>query len=357
MTPRAKTASLPAASVPFVPPYPPSLIDRVIEWLDHRRFPAWTVLLVAALLTFLALTLVQWREGGYPMGVIRPLHVLVGASVPFLIWLIRYFDRSVESALVEFRSALRQGADPQSLRYQLTTLPRTPTLVIGGAAVVTIGVMAWLFIGDLRVLQVALTPLSVAVFGAILIPTWWISGVLVYHTVRQLVLIHHIYTRQTRIDFFHLSPLYAFSHHTRRTAIAILLFVYFDFLVADPTLRVHPMNIGAGGLLTLLAVVAFFGPLGGAHRLLVAEKARLLDDNAGRLEAGFHELQLRTDKLKLAGANDLNRTLSSLEIERAALQRIPTWPWEPGTIRGLAAALFLPILLWLIQFGLERMLK
>jgi hypothetical protein len=222
--------------------------------------------------------------------------------------------------------------------------------------VLIIGMMAWLFIGDLRLLEVATTPLSVAVFGAILIPTWWISGVLVYHTVRQLVLIYRIYTRQTRIDFFHLSPLYAFSHHTRRTAIAILLFVYFDILVADPGLRIHPLNLAASGTLTLLALVAFIGPLGGAHRLLVAEKARLLDDNAGRLEKGFHELQLRTDKLKLAGADDLNKTLSSLEIERAALQRIPTWPWEPGTVRGLAAALLLPVVIWLIQYGLEKVL-
>jgi hypothetical protein len=325
-------------------------------WLGRQRLPGWAILLAAAFLSFLVLTLVEWREGGYPPGVIRPLHVLVGAGVPFLIWLIRYFDRSAESALGEFRTSLREGSDYPSLRYQLTTLPRTPTHVAGGAAVLIIGVMAWLFIGDLRLLQVATTPLSVAVFGAILIPTWWISGVLVYHTVRQLVLIHHIYTRQTRIDFFHLSPLYAFSHHTRRTAIAILLFVYFDILVADPGLRIHPLNLAASGTLTLLTLVAFIGPLGGAHRLLVAQKARLLDDNAGRLEAGFHELQLRTDKLKLAGADDLNKTLNSLEIERTALLRIPTWPWQPETLRGLLAALVLPLVLWLAQFLLQRVL-
>ena len=68
-------------------------------------------------------------------------------------------------------------------------------------------------------------------------------------------------------------------------------------------------------------------------------------------------LQRRMDSLRLSGADDLNKTLSSLEIERAALQRIPTWPWEPGTIRGLAAALLLPIVIWLIQFVLERMLR
>jgi hypothetical protein len=310
-----------------------------------------------ALLSFLALTLVQWREGAYPPGTFRPIHAMAAAFVPFILWLIRYMDRSAAKSLQEFRPALRAGVDPAALEYQLTTLPRRPTLAVGAVSVVVIGLGAWLFIGDIQVLGLAPTPLSLTVAGVLLAATWWTTGVFVYHTVRQLVIIHRIYTRCARIDFFHRTPLSAFSHHTQRIAIGILLFVYFDFLAADPDLRFHPLNLAAGGTLTLLALVAFVGPLGGAHRLLAAEKTRLLDDNARRLEAGFHELQRRMDTLLLAGADDLNKTLSSLEIERAALQRIPTWPWEPGTIRGLAAAFLLPIALWLTQFALQRMLK
>jgi len=325
-------------------------------WLDRRRLPPWSSLLITAVVLFTIVTLVDWRDGAVPTGTLSPLHALTSAAVPFLIWLLRYLDRSAEIALGEIRSSLREGADPALLRYQLTTMPRTPVLLVGWSAVLVIGVMAWLFIGDPRVLEIAPAPWSLAVFGAILIPTWWIMGVFVYHLVRQLALIYRIYTRQTRIDLFHLTPLYAFSHHTRRAAIAILLFVYVDFLVADPSIRFHPMNVGAGGLLTALAIVAFIGPLGGVHRLLAAEKTRLVDDNARRLEAGFRELQKRMDSLRLAGADDLNKMLGSLEIERTALLRIPTWPWEPGTIRGLAAALLLPVIIWLIQFGLGRWL-
>ena len=352
----ATKGAAPTVARSSVPPYPPSLIDRFIAWLDHRRLPAWAVLLVVALLSFLALTLVQWREGGYPPGTFRPVHAMAAAYVPFIFWLIRALDRSAASAVWEFRAALRAGIDAAALEYELTTLPRTPTLAVGAVSVVVIALSAWLFIGDIQVLGLAATPLSLTVAGVLLAATWWITGVFVYHTVRQLVIIHRIYTRSTRIDFFHLTPLYAFSHHTQRTAIGILVFVYFDFLVADPALRVHPMNLAAGGTLTLLALVAFVGPLGGAHRLLAAEKTRLLDDNARRLEAGFHELQRGMDTLKLSGADDLNKTLSSLEIERAALQRTPTWPWEPGTIRGLAAALALPIIIWLIQQFLQPLL-
>ena len=354
-TSKARGAAL-TVPKPFRPPYPASAVDRFIAWLDHRRYPAWAFLLIVALVSFLALTLVEWREGAYLPGTFRPVHAMAAAYVPFIVGLIRCLDRSAAGALRQFRPALRAGVDPARLDYEITTLPRTATLAVGAASVVVIGLAAWFFIGDIRLLGLASTPASVAVAGVLLAATWWITGVFVYHIVRQLVIIHRIYTQSTRIDFFHLTPLSAFSHHTQRTAIGILIFVYFDFLVADPVLRLHPLNLAAGGTLTLLALVAFVGPLGGAHRLLAAEKTRLLDDNARRLEAGFHELQRRMDTLKLAGADDLNKTLNSLEIERAALQRTPTWPWEPGTIRGLAAAVLLPIVLWLVQFGLQRML-
>ena len=43
-------------------------------------------------------------------------------------------------------------------------------------------------------------------------------------------------------------------------------------------------------------------------------------------------------------------------MEAADLQRIPTWPWSPGTPRGVVAAVFLPVILWLVQFGLQRLL-
>ncbi|HSB88403.1 MAG TPA: hypothetical protein VLD63_00110 [Anaerolineales bacterium] len=356
MSKRAAAASREPGPPAFAPPYPPSLVDRLIAWLDRQPVPVWLILLAAAAVVLAILTAVQWREGAYAVGTFNPLHAMASAYVPFLVWLIRYLDRSAASALQEFRPALMSESEAMPLRYRLTTLPRTATLFVGGATALAIGLMAWLFSADLRLLEVAPTLLSEAVFGAVLIATWWATGVFVYHTVRQLVLIHEIYTRRTRIDVFQLTPLYAFSHHTRRTAVAILLFVYLDFLIADPTLRYHPLNLGVGATLALLAVVAFVGPLGGVHRLLAAEKTRLVDDNARRLEAGFRELQKRMDSLRLAGADDLNKTLSSLEIERTALLRIPTWPWEPGTIRGLAAALLLPILIWLIQFALGRWL-
>lgn len=91
--------------------------------------------------------------------------------------------------------------------------------------------------------------------------------------------------------------------------------------------------------------------------MLVREKERQLDQTAVRLKTGLADLHRRVDQGRLARMDDLHKAVATLEIERAALVRIPTWPWEPGTIRGLAAAVFLPIALWLIQFALQRVLQ
>jgi hypothetical protein len=50
----------------------------------------------------------------------------------------------------------------------------------------------------------------------------------------------------------------------------------------------------------------------------------------------------------------LNVAVASLELEQNAVRRAPTWPREPGALRGLIAALLLPIVIWLIQCFLSR---
>ena len=55
--------------------------------------------------------------------------------------------------------------------------------------------------------------------------------------------------------------------------------------------------------------------------------------------------------------NERHKALSSLEIERAVLERVPTWPWERGTLRSLVAAILIPLLVWAIQAVLQRYLR
>ena len=104
-------------------------------------------------------------------------------------------------------------------------------------------------------------------------------------------------------------------------------------------------------------MAVFAWPLWGVHRLLVEEKARLLTDCARRMKAAVAELRRRIDSGRIEAMDDLHKTMASLEIEHATLTRIPTWPWQPGTLRGLLAAVALPVVVWLIQFVLQGYLS
>jgi hypothetical protein len=57
-----------------------------------------------------------------------------------------------------------------------------------------------------------------------------------------------------------------------------------------------------------------------------------------------------------AQVDHLEKALSGLLRMREVVSKLSTWPWQPETLRGLVAAVALPIAVWLIQFGLQRLL-
>jgi hypothetical protein len=107
---------------------------------------------------------------------------------------------------------------------------------------------------------------------------------------------------------------------------------------------------------TLLGLLIFVWPLLGVHRLMEAEKKRLLDQNGQKMEAAIAETHRRLDAQELAGMENLKDALDNLVTEQTVVSKISTWPWQLGTVSVLATALFLPIILWIVQRLLDRLL-
>jgi hypothetical protein len=376
-TTRAEVPSRPAKPIPatmaeithFIPPYPPSWFDRFTAWVDRLPGPAWLAYMALAVLGTAMLMLAASTGGDYRPGSLLAFHVWVGAQFAYMLALMHYLDRSAGSALDTFRPVL-EGADPSTiddLRYRLTTLPPRATLLatLAGAA---FGLsLPYLFLGtsvsEPQSLVAAFSPFGfpassvsfVRFLQAFFVMTEVVSGILVFHTVHQLGMISRTYAYPTRLNLYRLQPLYAFSIPTGLTSAGLIVYTYAWFSTA-PLLLSEPISRVLGVFFIAVASMTFAWPLLGIHRRLVDEKKQLLAKNAGKFEATVTELHRRVDKNTLRAMDDLNKTLSSLEIEQAALRRIPTWPWEPGTLRGVLAALVLPLVIWLIQFGLERWL-
>ena len=68
------------------------------------------------------------------------------------------------------------------------------------------------------------------------------------------------------------------------------------------------------------------------------------------------ELHGQLERGRLDKMDQLKKALNSLEIEQNALRKIPTWPWQPGALRAVLAAVVLPVVVWALQLLLGRVL-
>ena len=358
---------------PFVPPYAPSWVDRFTDWVDRLPGPPWAYYLAWAVVFFLLITGVQWSAGTYPVGTLKGSHAIAAFITPYAIGLIHYLDRIAGPAMQVFRPAMRGDESlHQHLTYVLTTLPPRSALTAGLALLIAgmivaagaaflqpsaaAGSDAWmrLEVGFRILFEVGATPASYIVTLGFLVLNWWVGGTLVLHTVRRLSLVPRIYRRHTNVDLFRQGPLYALSRLTAQTMIGDLILLY--ALASVRTYISQPLGGGTITVFTTLALASFALPLVGVHRVLAGEKERLLEGIADRLHDAGQELHRRIQAGRYRGMDELNKALAGLEIQRNMIAAIPTWPWHPETLRTLLAALLLPLIVWLIQSVLQRLL-
>jgi hypothetical protein len=302
---------------------------------------------------------IKWIDGSFPVGTFTVRLVLADITIPYTIAALHYLDYSALEALDDFRPIMHiEDAEFTALRYQFTTLPARPTLV---AAVLGMlyGIAAIMFFtqeqrqegrffssAPASVLETLLFVLSYA--GAALF---------LYHTARQLRMISRIYDDYARVDLFNLGPMYSLSKLTARTAIAlgaiIYAWLYLNVAVQRGT-QITPPSLLEAAAFSIIVVLIFTLPLLGARRLLRKAKDEARLEAQQQFTATIPEVHRRRaagDYSEMAGIND---ALDGLMKEQSALDKISTWPWQPETVRGVATAVLLPIVVWAITRLLER---
>jgi hypothetical protein len=189
----------------------------------------------------------------------------------------------------------------------------------------------------------------------LLVLSWVVGFVVVYHTIRQLRLVSRIYTQHTNVNIFDTGPLYGLSRVAAITTIALLFITSSYVTLAVNWQFDNPIIALTVSVSMLIALVTFVWPLFGAHRLLQQEKARWKGEVARQMEVVARELHHRVNTEGMQGMDALKDALDGLIAERGVLDKVPTWPWEPETVRVVATALLLPVALWVITRVLERL--
>lgn len=373
-----KTRALAPTKAAFAPPYRPSWVDRLTTFVDRLPGPPWACYLGLGVVLYLATAGVQWAAGTHPFGIVGRDDAITAFLAPYALGMMHYLDRSAVAAIRSFRPALRGGQPTYDrLAYIFTTLPAR--LALTGAVVISLaglGLVLGASYGLARLISstpiaggnlapalregytalfdIGASPASYAVTTGMLLLNWWVGGTLVLHTVRRLFLVARIYRRHTNVDLFRQGPLYALSRLTAQTTAGAVLVVY--GLATVPSYMTTPFGGVTLALIVVLAFASFALPLVGIHRVLAGEKDRLLEGISDRLRSVGAELHHRIDRKAYRGMDELNKALAGLEIERNMIGAMPTWPWQPETLRTVLIALLLPVAVWLAQMLLQRLL-
>ncbi len=330
-------------------PYAPGWTDMAIAWIRSRAWPAWRSYAVLITLGAIAANAQNWLSG-QPLGLTFTQTAWGIVTVGFL-GALDGLNRVAAEAFDAFRPALGSAPiDQARARYELTTVPRSTSLVI---LVLSGPFTAAYYAADPVASQVVgLSPVALAgrwlfesFFSALLL-------ILVVQALRQLRLVSRLHAAATHIDLFHPSPLHAFSRLTALTGLALIGVIVGGTLLNPALLSTGDLFVFWVPWLVLFPAVAlliFVGPLLGMHGRLVAIKSGLQSASEDRIKAVLEAIHHDVDRLDLARADGLQKSLGSLLQEREILARLPTWPWSTGTARGFGSALLLPIVVFLLQ--------
>jgi len=335
-----------------------SWINHLSSWID--KLPGMTLYYYfgLALLLLLIQSLGVWIDGVVPWGTILPPHIFLSAAIAFILGIIPYFDRKALLAFEKFLPISILDEEKRSeMRRKLTTLSAWRTISASLILLVVVYLLELVGSGSYRIEILEDYPVSMGISRTVYFLCWWCYGVFIYHTIHQLSLFNHIYTKHTRINIFRMKPLYGFSDLTALTAGSLILLPY-GFLLVNPEVTLSdPIVLGMYAVFTLVAIITFLLPQLGIHRLQQDERDRLLDDVYQRYDFVWSELHTALDQKDYESLPKLNTACSMIEQEVATIKSISTWPWQPETVRWLFTALVLPMLMWLAQYILGRYLS
>ena len=299
--------------------------------------------------------LTVWHEGILPRWQLDRRVLMINTWVPYSLGFIYYLERAAAEALTTFRPALGMGDDVYSdLRYQFTVMPRRGVFIV-------MALGALLSFISLRLYPEISTPFMDTPLATVVNMSLSVLGsafifAAIYLTYRQLRLIRQTYAKADRLDLFRAGELYAFSGLTLRMGIGWLLVVYAGVLFYPALVRNVPWALTTGLVMTGI-VVSFITTLFDIHERIGAVKNIGLAEIDGRLQAAFSELHRRIDAEELDKLASLREVMDALLVERGVVAKIPTWPWQSGTLAGFLAAVLLPLIVWGVQLLLQRLLS
>ena len=330
----------------------PSWFDALADWIDRgsrRRFWVYGAVFFACLCLVFGPGWIA-REGADLHLV--PFHLVLAGTAAYML----FFMHATRRWLARGHDLLADLVDmsPEEFhawRLKITTTPAAPTLAFGIAA----GAGATLLLLPLArrpELGLFQSPGATVAHLALLAFTSFVIATYVCRAGYRTVWSRRLHEAHLKVDLLRPEPLFAQTGVLARGGSTLIAYTVL-WIVTAPGAFEHLGFVVTAGIVNAIAVLLYLVPLLRFHRMLVAEKRKLLlaaYDRARHTSAEVHDA-LRSGRLDVL--DPLSKGLAGLQVEISLLERLSTWPWHPELSRVTLTALFVPVALYVIQRVLQ----
>ena len=328
-----------------------SWIDRLIIWIDQLPLPAWLFYIVLVIVAQLLFNIVFWIDGSVPFwkNVTVP-----SVSFPLIILGLVYYHyltKAGSKALQGFRPLLESDEDEiAKIDRALNYLPAWMSWIIFIWGM--LGSIPYVFnasntFGDI-IPQTNLPIIVIYILSALTVQPFLSQF---FRIIRQVRIMQDLHRRASNINLLHLEPAHAFARLTAGAGGGLILLMVVGTLY-NPELSTG-VNLFGFLLMMFMGVLIFIAPLIGMRNRLVEEKVQRLKGISELLQLTIDEIHAKVRNQADTDISEARTTMGALMEEKVLIEKVSTWPWNPGTIRGFGSTLILPIIMWFINRFLE----
>ena len=333
-------------AIETLPKYTPRWLYKFFAFIERLPIPAWLLGLLYILVSAGALHWVAWSQSVVPFGEASVFLFSVGifTVAGFVPW--HFLSLRARSAIQDFfKSRRKSPAQTEIILSDFVSLPPlwgTVAFLLGG------------LYGIISYYQYAVPkiPLSIQVLpGWILvnyiIPMGFFS-IIITRLGRQTVIMRHLY-REMDVDIFNPAPIYALSRYAVVTTITLLLVIYSLVLLSLPERLLTTTDFISIVLVNGLLLLFFFAQLLGINQRMRQAKTRLLSQLSKDIESVYNDVHKAVQKKAYSAVGRMQASVVTLKHEQEILQKLPTWPWQPETLRNLLTPMLIPVIIYLMQ--------
>lgn len=323
----------------------PKWLYRFLNWMRSTPFNGALVAVAIFVVSAGSMHWASWQSGSLARYQVDTQLLFPATWFPanllFWIWL----DGIARNAITAFANGIgKSRQETEKIYIDFISIGKTTSLVL---LVIGLGAGATDSITRAATFGVDQLPLALLVSaGPILGGVFELFSLV--RLFRQLFLVNAFYKELSKINLFNLWPIYALSRYGYTIALLfILATVFIDLLFRF----LGGADLGFAYIVytTIISLVVFIAPLLGINARLRREKERDLQRLGIQLNTVYQETETAVRNRKLSKVAALRAAAGALKEQMEAVQKVATWPWNPGSVRNLLLPVLLPLFIAVMQ--------